>query len=87
MNLQAEAVAGAVEEALHSSLLHSRLEAARIEQSEDVVVDLPAIGAVMDGAMSQSDPFLDQRIDLLQFLARPPSHHRSGEIAEVTGGL
>src|SRR5439155_4121402 len=87
VDLQAEAVPGAVEEALHAPVLHPRPVAARYEQRVDLPVDRRPVGPGTNATVAEPHALLHQRVHLLEALARTAPHDRARQVAEVAGAL
>ena len=87
MDLQAEPVAGAVEEALHAAVLHARSVAARVEEGLDLAVDGLPVGAVVHAPVAEAHALVHERVDLLQPVRGAAAHDGAREVAEVAGLL
>src|ERR1051326_301124 len=87
VDVEPEAVAGAVKKALHAAGDFSRRKTALGEEIENSLVDVSSAHAVFDIAVSDLLSGLKGRVGGLQALGGAAAHDRAAQIAEVAGLL
>jgi len=84
MDIQAEAVSRAVEKTLHSAVNFAGVKSARLEQVENILMNLLAVNSIAYLVEADLLPSLYRRIDLLESFRSASTHHSPAQIAEVT---
>ena len=87
VDIQAQAVSGAMKETLHASLDSSRRKPPGLKEGDYFLVNVFSVGAVPNHVEADLLSGLNGCVNLFEFVGRAATHHGSTQIAKVAGFL